>query len=116
MSTRRVDTGRPVHNRMRRGRQPAAGEGGARRGQPCYAAGTMRPGVAQVLALAAVGGWLVAAGLLVGAQAGLLAGLQGCGGRATTAPPEKKDGGPGAPGPSDAAVEVDAVALGLPDL
>jgi hypothetical protein len=65
----------------------------------------MRPGVAQVLALAAVGGWLI------------VGGLPGCGGRATTAPPDKKDGGlSGAPGPSDAAVELDAAALGLPDL
>jgi hypothetical protein len=56
----------------------------------------MRPGVALVLALAAAGG------------------SPGCGSRATTAPPEKKDGGP--PGASDAAVEVDAAALGLPDL
>lgn len=62
----------------------------------------MRSGVALVLALAAVGG-LPAIG-----------GLPGCGSRATTAPPDKKDGGP--PGPGDAAVEVDAAALGLPDL
>jgi hypothetical protein len=62
----------------------------------------MRSGVALVLALTAVGG-LSAAG-----------GLPGCGHRATTAPPEKKDGGP--PGPGDAAVEVDAAAIGLPDL
>ncbi|HEX8108278.1 MAG TPA: hypothetical protein VF516_11150, partial [Kofleriaceae bacterium] len=65
----------------------------------------MRPGVVLVLALAAVGGVPV------------VGGVPGCGGRTTTAPPEKKDGGPsGAPGPSDASVEVDAVALGLPDL
>jgi hypothetical protein len=56
----------------------------------------MRPGVALVLALAAVGG------------------LPGCGSRATTVPPDKKDGGP--PGPGDAAVEVDPEVLGLPDL
>jgi len=56
----------------------------------------MRPGVALVLALAAIGG------------------LPGCGSRATTAPPDKKDGGPPAPG--DASVEVDAAALGQPDL
>ena len=56
----------------------------------------MRSGVALVLALAAIGG------------------SPGCGHRATTAPPEKKDGG--LPGPGDAAVEVDAAPLGLPDL
>lgn len=62
----------------------------------------MRPGVVLVLALAVVSGLPV------------IAALPGCGSRATSAPSDKKDGGP--PGPGDASVEVDAAALGLPDL
>jgi hypothetical protein len=61
----------------------------------------MRSGVVLVLALAAVGLPVIGA-------------LPGCSSRATTAPSDKKDGGP--PGPGDASVEVDAAALGLPDL
>jgi len=56
----------------------------------------MRPGVALVLALTAVGG------------------SQGCGSRVTTAPSDKKDAG--AAVPDDAAVEIEPVALGLPEV
>ena len=76
----------------------------ARRARPCYVAVRMRPGVVLVLALAAIGGSLV------------VGGLPGCGGRATTAPSDKKDGGPPGPGDASAAVDVDAAVLGLPDL
>lgn len=59
----------------------------------------MRSGVALVLALAAVGG------------------SQGCGSRATTAPPDKRDAGPGSAVPADASVvEIEPVALGLPEV
>jgi hypothetical protein len=64
----------------------------------------MRPGVVLVLALAAVGGVPVVGGLL------------GCGSRTTTAPSDKKDGGPPGPGDAAAFVEVDPAVLGLPDL
>ncbi|HEX3766668.1 MAG TPA: hypothetical protein VHW23_48575 [Kofleriaceae bacterium] len=57
----------------------------------------MRLGVALVLALAAIGG------------------SQGCGSRATTAPPDRKDAGAGPP-PDAAVVEIEPVALGLPEV